>query len=54
MVNLSELIRIATGLLGLALLVVCAALVYPPAGFGVAGAGLLALAIDARPRKVGP
>ena len=31
-------------LLGLVLLVVCAALVYPPAAFGVAGAGLLWLA----------
>lgn len=31
-------------ILGLALLVTCAALVYPPAAFAVAGAGLLWLA----------
>lgn len=42
--------RIALGLAGIACLVVGATLIYAPAGWLTAGAGLLFVAIDSRPR----
>lgn len=43
--------RIAMGLAGIVCLVVGAAMVFAPAGWLVAGAGLLFVAIDSKPPR---